>query len=239
MATTRAELNDRKDGEQQEPVEGAPQRYTHIWYKNPDSSGRYHEASAWVGTLEQIVEHHRHGTMLPYQYELFGGQDVVTLEDGKLSIISGNGLFEVFDLGFVTQAIPGLTVVHAVDEFDFRVAEMEKIRQGTYTREDERLWNAHEALKEEETGELGVVALVRGPIPYSEELVCAFLEDKGLLGTNSTLGEKYTLSQLEDNGRVFDSLLVADGAVCWVHDIGNEPLLPFEDYWVPADEWRA
>ena len=97
-----------------------PVKYAHTVYEEPDNLGRYHQAYAWVGTLEQIAERHAAASTLPYQFELFGGQDVVTLEDKQLSITSGNGLFEVFDLEQVTQAIPGLTVVYAIDECECR-----------------------------------------------------------------------------------------------------------------------
>ena len=120
------------------PEQGTPAqpvKYAHTVYEEPDNIGRYHQAYAWVGTLEQIAERHAAASTLPYQFEFFGGQDVVTLEDKQLSITSGNGLFEVFDLEQVTQAIPGLTVVYAIDEYEFSTEEQKKIRERTYTLE--------------------------------------------------------------------------------------------------------
>ena len=133
-----------------------PDKYAHTVYEEPDNLGRYHQAYAWVGTLEQIAEKHAAASTLPYQFEFFGGQDVVTLEDKQLSITSGNGLFEVFDLKQVTQAIPELTVVYAIDDCEFSAEEKKKIQQRTYTQEDEHLWDAHEVLEEKQVGELGV-----------------------------------------------------------------------------------
>lgn len=90
--TTSKEPDNQGDGPQQ------PQRYAHIYYSTLNPSGRYRGAFAWVGTLEQIAEQHVTSGALPYQHELFGGQDIVTLEGGQLSIVSGDNLFEVFDL---------------------------------------------------------------------------------------------------------------------------------------------
>lgn len=222
---------------QQECLEETQQRYAHIRYEEPDTSGRYIETFAWVGTLEQITE--RVSATLPYQLELFGGGDVVTFSNGRLSVMSSSGYVEVFDLEKVTQVISDVEVVYAIDAFDFSAEELHKIQKNAYTQDDKHLWDAHEALENKQAGDLGVVALLRGPIPYREDLVRAFLEDKGLLGANSDQSVKYTLTRLEDNGRVFDPDLVADDAVCRVHDIDNKPLLPSEDYWVPAGEWRA
>lgn len=67
-------------------------KYAHTVYEEPDNLGRYHQAYAWVGALEQIAEQHAAASTLPYQFEFFGGQDVVTLKDKQLSITSGNGL---------------------------------------------------------------------------------------------------------------------------------------------------
>ena len=222
---------------QQECLEETQQRYAHIRYEEPDTSGRYIETFAWVGTLEQITE--RVSATLPYQLELFGGGDVVTFSNGRLSVMSSSGYVEVFDLEKVTQVISDVEVVYAIDAFDFSAEELHKIQKNTYTQDDKHLWDAHEALEDKQAGDLGAVALLRGPIPYREDLVRAFLEDKGLLGANSDQSVKYTLTRLEDNGRVFDPDLVADDAVCRVHDIDNKPLLPSGDYWVPAGEWRA
>lgn len=207
-------------------------KYAHTVYEEPDNLGRYHQAYAWVGTLEQIAEQHAAASTLPYQFEFFGGQDVVTLEDKQLSITSGNGLFEVFDLEQVTQAIPGLTVVYAIDEYEFSTEEKKKIQQGTYTQEDENLWDAHEVLEEKQAGELGVVALVRGLIPYREDLVRSFLEDNALLGETTFPQQRtYTLEKLGQHGQpVFDESLLAPGAQCWTHDLEDEPS-SFVDYW--------
>lgn len=238
MSATSVESNDQDDGSRREPA-GVPRRYAHIRYGDPDSSGRYREASALVGTLEYIAEHYTSPHALPYMFELFGGQNVVTMKDGRLSVTSGNGLFEVCDLEHVTQTIPGIAVVLAIDEYEFSTEEMKKIEQGTYAKEDEHLWDAHEILKEKQIGEMGVVALVRGPIPYCEDLVRAFLKDNGLLGTSSDKSIKYTLTLLGDDSEVFEQSLVADDAVCLVHNIGDDPLLPSEEYWVPVGEWQA
>lgn len=135
--------------------------------------------------------------------------------------------------------MPGITVVHAIDASDLSVADKEKIQQRTYTQAGALLWNAHEILKNKEVGELGVTALVRVPIPYHEDLVRGYLEDNGLLGTSFDQSIKYTLTPLEDNSKVFEPSLVADGAVCWVHDIGNEPPLSTKEYWMPAEERQA
>lgn len=210
-----------------------PAKYAHTVYEKPDNLGRYHQASAWVGTLEQIAEQHAAASTLPYQFEFFGGQDVVTLEDKQLSITSGNGLFEVFDLKQVTQAIPELTVVYAIDDCEFSAEEQKKIRELTYTQEDEHLWDAHEVLKEKQAGELGAIALVRGLIPYREDLVRSFLEDNALLGkTNFPQQRTYTLEKLGQHGQpVFDESLLAPGAQCWSHNLEDELPLPNEDYW--------
>lgn len=216
-----------------------PVKYAHTVYEEPDNLGRYHQAYAWVGTLEQIAERHAAASTLPYQFELFGGQDVVALKDKQLSITSGNGLFEVFDLKQVTQAIPELTVVYAIDEYEFSAEEQKKIREHTYTQEDEHLWDAHEVLEEKQAGELGATPLVRGPIPYHEDLIRSFLEDNALLG-ETTYPQKrtYTLEKLAQHGQpVFDESLLAPGAQCWTHDLEDEPL-SFVDYWTAADQWK-
>lgn len=209
-----------------------PAQYAHTVYEEPDNLGRYHQAYAWVGTLEQIAEQHAAASTLPYQFEFFGGQDVVTLEDKQLSITSGNGLFEVFDLEQVTQAIPELTVVYAIDDCEFSAEEKKRIQQRTYTQEDEHLWDAHEVLEEKQVGELGAIALVRGLIPYREDLVRSFLEDNALLGeTNFPQQRTYTLEKLGQHGQpVFDESLLAPGAQCWSHDLEDEPS-SFADYW--------
>lgn len=209
-----------------------PAQYAHTVYEEPDNLGRYHQAYAWVGTLEQIAERHAAASTLPYQFEFFGGQDVVTLKDKQLSITSGNGLFEVFDLEQVTQAIPELTVVYAIDEYEFSTEEKKRIQQRTYTQEDEHLWDAHEVLEEKQVGELGAIALVRGLIPYREDLVRSFLEDNALLGeTNFPQQRTYTLEKLGQHGQpVFDESLLAPGAQCWSHDLEDEPS-SFADYW--------
>ena len=209
-----------------------PDKYAHTVYEEPDNLGRYHQAYAWVGTLEQIAEQHAAASTLPYQFEFFGGQDVVTLEDKQLSITSGNGLFEVFDLEQVTQAIPELTVVYAIDDCEFSAEEKKKIQQRTYTQEDEHLWDAHEVLEEKQVGELGVIALVRGIIPYREDLVRSFLEDNALLGETTFPQQRtYTLEKLGEHGQpVFDESLLAPGAQCWSHDLEDEPS-SFADYW--------
>jgi hypothetical protein len=133
-----AEQTEVRDDKPEQGTPAQPVKYAHTVYEEPDNLGRYYQAYAWVGTLEQIAEQHAAASVLPYQFELFGGQDVVTLEDKQLSITSGNGLFEVFDLKQVTQAIPELTVVYAIDEYEFSTEE-KKIRERTYTQEDEYL----------------------------------------------------------------------------------------------------
>lgn len=223
------------------PQQGTPAqqvKYAHTVYEEPDNLGRYYQAYAWVGTLEQIAEQHAAASVLPYQFELFGGQDVVTLEDKQLSITSGNGLFEVFDLKQVTQAIPELTVVYAIDEYEFSTEE-KKIRERTYTQEDEYLWDAREVLEEKQVGELGAIPLVRGSIPYREDLIRSFLEGNALLGeTTSPQQRIYTLEKLVQHGKpVFDESLLAPGAQCWIHDLEDEPL-SFVDYWTSAEQWE-
>ena len=220
------------------PEQGTPAqpvKYAHTVYEEPDHLGRYHQAHAWVGTLEQIAEQHAAASTIPYQSEFFGGQDVVTLKDKQLSITSGNGLFEVFDLEQVTQATPGLTVVYAIDEYKFSTEEKKKIREHTYTQEDEHLWDAHEVLEEKQAGELGAMPLVRDPIPYREDLIRSFLEDNALLGkTTSPQQRTYTLEKLGQHGKpVFNESLLAPGAQCWTHDLEDEPL-SFVDYWTSA-----
>ena len=223
--------------EQTSPAQ--PVKYAHTVYEEPDNLGRYHQAYAWVGTLEQIAEQHAAASTLPYQFEFFGGQDVVTLEDKQLSITSGNGLFEVFDLEQVTQAIPELTAVYAIDEYEFSTEEKKKIQQRTYTQEDEHLWDAREVLEEKQVGELGVIALVRGPIPYREDLVRSFLEGNALLGETTFPQQRiYTLEKLVQHGKpVFDESLLAPGAQCWAHNLEDEPL-SFVDYWTSAEQWE-
>lgn len=223
----------------QQGTPAQPVKYAHTVYEEPDNLGRYHQAYAWVGTLEQIAEQHAAASTLPYQFEFFGGQDVVTLEDKQLSITSGNGLFEVFDLKQVTQAIPGLTVVYAIDEYEFSTEEQKKIRERTYTQEDEYLWDAREVLEEKQAGELGAIPLVRGPIPYHEDLIRSFLEDNALLGETTFPQQRiYTLEKLAQHGQpVFDESLLAPGAQCWTHVLEDEPL-SFVDYWTSAEQWE-
>ena len=55
----------------------------------------------------------------PVKYAHTVYEEPDNLKDKQLSITSGNGLFEVFDLKQVTQAIPELTVVYAIDEYEF------------------------------------------------------------------------------------------------------------------------
>ena len=222
-----AEQTEVRGDKPQQGTPAQPVKYAHTVYEEPDNLGRYYQAYAWVGTLEQIAEQHAAASVLPYQFELFGGQDVVTLEDKQLSITSGNGLFEVFDLKQVTQAIPELTVVYAIDEYEFSTEE-----KRTYTQEDEYLWDAREVLEEKQVGELGAIPLVRGSIPYREDLIRSFLEGNALLGeTTSPQQRIYTLEKLVQHGKpVFDESLLAPGAQCWIHDLEDEPS-SFVDYW--------
>lgn len=218
---------------QQECLEETQQRYAHIRYEEPDTSGRYIETFAWVGTLEQITE--RVSATLPYQLELFGGGDVVTFSNGRLSVMSSSGYVEVFDLEKVTQVISDVEVVYAIDAFDFSAEELHKIQKNAYTQDDKHLWDAHEALEDKQAGDLGAVALLRGPIPYREDLVRIFMEDNGVLGTYFNGELKYTLGKLGHDGKpVFDH-----SHQYWVHDLDSEPMLPGEAYWVSVEEWLA
>ena len=233
MMTTDENLQALSSESQQEFLEETQQRYAHICYEEPDTSGCYIEAFAWVGTLEQIAE--RVSATLPYQLDLFGGGDVVTLNNGQLTIMSSSGYVEVFDLEKVTQAISDVEVVYAIDAFDFSTEELNKIQGKAYTQDDKNLWDAHEALENKQAGDLGVVALLRGPIPYREDLVRIFMKDNGVLGTYLNGELKYTLDKLGYNGKpIFDN-----SYQCWVHDLDNDPLLPEEEYWVSAEEWQA
>jgi len=217
--------------------EESPQRYANIRYEKPDPSGRYREAFAWVGTLEQITD--MVCPPLPYQFELFGGGDVVTFSNGRLSVMSSDGYVEVFDIEKVTQAFPDLEVVHAIDVYDFRPEDLQKIKDGTYTQEDEFLWYVHESFKNQKLAGLAV-ALVRGPIPYREDLVRAFMEYDGESAVDVVEGLKFTLEKLGDDGKlVANQSLLAQDAQRWVHDLYSEPMLPNEAYWVPVDEWQA
>lgn len=218
---------------QQEFLEETQQRYAHIRYEEPDTSGCYIEAFAWVVTLEQIAE--RVSATLPYQFELFGGGDVVTLNNGQLNVKSSSGYVEVFDIEKVTQVISDVEVVYAIDAFDFSTEELHKIQKNTYTQDDKHLWDAHEALEDKQAGDLGAVALLRGPILYREDLVRIFMEDNEVLGTYFNGELKYTLGKLGHDGKpVFDH-----SHQYWVHDLDNDPLLPEEEYWVPVEEWLA
>lgn len=218
---------------QQESLEEPQQRYAHIRYEEPDTSGCYMKRLLGLGTLEQIAE--RVSATLPYQFELFGDGDVVTLNNGQLNVKSSSGYVEVFDIEKVTQVIPNVAVVYAIDAFDFSTEELHKIQKNTYTQDDKHLWDAHEALEDKQASDLGAVALLRGPIPYREDLVRIFMEDNGVLGTYFNGELKYTLDKLGHDGKpVFDH-----SYQCWVHDLDNDPLLPDEEYWVPANEWQA
>lgn len=218
--------------------EESPQRYANIRYEKPDPSGRYRKAFAWVGALEQITD-----TVcpspLPYQFELFGGGDVVTFSNDRLSIMSSDGYFEVFDIEKVTQAFPDLEAVYAIDTYDFKPEDLQKIKDGTYTQEDEFLWYVHESFKDQKLDGLAV-ALVRGPIPYREDLVRAFMEYDGESAVDVVEGHKFTLEKLGNDGKlVANQSLLAQDAQRWVHDLDSEPMLPNEAYWVPVDEWQA
>lgn len=233
MATTDENSQPPSSESQQECFDEPQQRYAHIRYEKPNPSGRYREAVAWVGTLEQITD--MVCSALPYQFELFGGGDVVTFSNGRLSVMPSGGYVEVFDIEKVTQKLPDLEVVYAIDAFDFSAEELHKIQENAYIQGDEHLWDTHEALEDKQVGALGVVPLVCGPIPYREDLVRVFMEDNGVLGTYLNGELKYTLDKLGHDGKpVFDH-----SYQCWVHDFGNDPLLPDEEYWVPAEEWQA
>lgn len=218
--------------------EESPQRYANIRYEKPDPSGRYRKAFAWVGTLEQITD-----TVcpspLPYQFELFGDGDVVTFSNDRLSIMSSGGYFEVFDIEKVTQAFSDLEVVYAIDVFDFKPEERQKIKNGTYTQEDEFLWYVHESFKDQKLDGMAV-ALVRGPIPYREDLVRAFMECDGESAVDVVEGRKFTLEKLGSDGElVANQSLLTQDAQRWVHDLDSEPMLPGEAYWVSVEEWLA
>ena len=218
MTTTPKESQTQNSELQPGVPEESPQRYANIRYENPDPSGRYRKAFAWVGTLEQITDIIC-PSPLPYQFELFGGDDVVTFSNGQLSIMSSGGYFEVFDIEKVTQAFPDLEVVHAIDVYDFRPEDLQKIKDGTYTQEDEFLWYVHESFKNQKLAGLAV-ALVRGPIPYREDLVRAFMEYDGESAVDVVEGLKFTLEKLGDDGKlVANQSLLAQDAQRWVHDL--------------------
>jgi hypothetical protein len=200
--------------------EESPQRYANIRYEKPDPSGRYRKAFAWVGTLEQITDMVC-PSPLPYQFELFGDGDFVTFSNGRLNVMPGDGYFEVFDIEKVTQAFPDLEVVYAIDVDDLEPEELQKIQDGTYTQEDEYLWHVHESFKNQ-TLEGLAVALVRGPIPYREDLVRAFMECDGESAVDVVKGLKFALEKLGDDGKwVANQSLLAQDAQCWVHDLDS------------------
>lgn len=237
MSTTLGESQTLNNKSQQELLEEPQQRYANIRYEKPDPSGCYREAFAWVGTLEQITD--MVCPALPYQFELFGGGDAVTFSNGRLGVIPSGEYFEVFDIEKVTQAIPDLEVVYAIDVFDFKPEERQKIKDGTYTQEDEFLWYVHESFKDQKLDGMAV-ALVRGPIPYREDLVRVFMECDGESAVDVVEGRKFTLEKLGSDGElVANQSLLTQDAQRWVHDLDSEPMLPGEAYWVPVDEWQA
>lgn len=212
-------------------------KYAHILYENPNKNGLYQEAYARVGTLQQITEEVAHRATLPYQHNLFAGQDILVADGDRVKMVSGDNYFEVFDLSIVSGVIPDLRITYGVDEYELPEDVESFILSGGDIREDEYLRDLHEELVSGQiSGEFPILPFVVGGIPYHEDLVRVFLQDNLLLGDVSRDGGLfYGLGALTGGGAVpFDPSMLATGARCWVHDLDDEgwSLGYPEYYWV-------
>lgn len=212
-------------------------KYAHILYAKPDKTGLYQEAYARVGTLQQITEEVAHRATLPYQHNLFAGQDILVADGDRVKLVPGDNYFEVFDLSIVSEAIPDLEVVYGVDEYEVPEDVESFILSGGDIREDEYLHDLHEELVSGQvSGEFSVLPFVVGGLPYREDLVRVFLQGNLLLGDVSRDGGLfYGLGALTGAGAVpFNQSMLATGARCWVRDMDDEgwSLGYPEYYWV-------
>lgn len=214
-------------------------KYAHISYEKPNKAGLYQEAYARVGTLQQITEEVAHRATLPYQHNLFAGQDILVADGDRVKLGSGDNYFEVFDLSVVSEAIPDVRVVYGVDEYEVPEDVESFILSGGDITGHEYLRDLHEELVSGRvSGEFPVLPFVVGGIPYREDLVRLFLQDNLLLGDVSRDGSLfYGLGALTGAGAVpFDQSMLAPKARCWVHDMDDEgwSLGYPEYYWVPV-----
>lgn len=212
-------------------------KYAHILYEKPNKTGSYQEAYARVGTLQQITEEVAHRATLPYQHNLFAGQEILVADGDRVKLVPGGNYFEVFDLSVVSEAIPDLEVVYGVDEYEIPEEVESFILGGGDIMGHEYLRDLHEELVSGQvSGEFPVLPFVVGGIPYREDLVRVFLQDNLLLGDVSyDDGMFYGLGALTEAGAVpFDPSMLATRARCWVHDIDDEgwSLGYPEYYWV-------
>lgn len=212
-------------------------KYAHILYEKPNKTGLYQEAYARVGTLQQITEEVAHRATLPYQHNLFAGQDILVADGDRVTLIPGDNYFEVFDLSVVSEVIPDLRVAYGVDEYEVPEDVKSFILSGGDIREDEYLRDLHEELASGQvSGEFPVLPFVVGGVPYREDLVRVFLQDNLLLGDVSYDGGLfYGLGALTGGGDVpFARSMLASKARCWVHDMDDEgwSLGHPEYYWV-------
>lgn len=214
-------------------------KYAHILYEKPNKASLYQEAYARVGTLQQITEEVAHRATLPYQHNLFAGQDILVADGDRVKLVSGDNYFEVFALSVVSGVIPGLRIAYGVDEYEVPEDVKSFILSGGDIRGDEYLRDLHEELVSGQvSGEFPVLPFVVGGIPYREDLVRMFLRDNLLLGDVSRDGSLfYGLGALNRAGAVpFDQSMLAPKARCWVHDMDDEgwSLGYPEYYWVPV-----
>ena len=212
-------------------------KYAHIQYENPDKTGSYQEAYARVGTLQQITEEVAHRATLPYQHNLFEGQDILVADGDSVKLVPGDNYFEVFDLSIVSEVIPDLRVAYGVDEYEIPEDVESFILSGGDIMGHEYLRDLHEELVSGQvSGEFPVLSFVVGGIPYREDLVRVFLQVSLLLGDVSYDGGLfYGLGALTGAGAApFDQYMLASKARCWVHDIDDEgwSLGYPEYYWV-------
>lgn len=200
-------------------------KYAHISYEKPNKNGLYQEAYARVGTLQQITEEVVHRVTLPYQHNLFEGQEILIVDGNCMKLVPGDNYFEVFNLPTVTEAIPDLRVAYGVDEYELPEGVKSFIQGGGDIGADDYLrYLREELVSGRVSGEFPVLPFVVGGIPYREDLVRMFLRENLLLGDVSR-GSKmlYCLGVLIRSGTVpFDRSILADGARCWVHDMDDE-----------------
>lgn len=212
-------------------------KYAHILYAKPNKTGLYQEAYARVGTLQQITEEVAHRATLPYQHNLFAGQDILVADGDRVKLVPGDNYFEVFALSIVSEAIPDLRVAYGVDEYEIPEDVESFILSGGDIMGHEYLRDLHQELASGQvSGEFPVLPLVVGGIPYREDLVRVFLRENLLLGDVSYDGGMfYGLGALTEAGAVpFERSKLDDRARCWVHDIDDEgwSLGYPEYYWV-------
>lgn len=142
-------------------------KYAHILYAKPNKASLYQEAYARVGTLQQITEEVAHRATLPYQHNLFAGQDILVADGDRVKLVSGDNYFEVFALSVVSEAIPDVRVVYGVDEYEVPEDVMSFILSGGDIRGDEYLRDLYEELVSGQvSGEFPVLPFVVGGIPY-------------------------------------------------------------------------